>query len=325
VKLGLMSKLKSDSSKNSFLFNKEMMLLYVLFLIVIFITLINPIFLKTNNLLTILKQITIVVIVAIGQTFVIASGGIDLSVGYLMAVSSIVFATLLTISVPLVPAIVLAIACPTILGMLNGLMITKLRLPPFIITFGMANIAKGIVLVITQSYVIQVNNPFISFVGIEEFLGIPIMAYFVPVFVIIGWFLLNKTVFGSHVLAIGGNETAAKLSGIRVHKVKTMVYAMTGIFCGIAGILITARLNGGNPNAGLTTDMDTIGAVIVGGTALNGGSGTVIGSFIGALLMGVIRNGLVLMNVDLYWQTIVTGTLVISVVAIKEILKHKEN
>jgi ribose transport system permease protein len=325
VKLGVPSKLKNINLRNSFFFSKEMMLIYVLLLIISFTSFINPVFLKPNNLLTILKQITIVVIVALGQTFVIASGGIDLSVGYLMAVSSIIFASLLKLGVPIVPAALLAISSPTILGALNGLMVAKLRLPPFIVTFGMANIAKGIVLVITQSYVIQLSNPFISFIGIGNFLGIPIMAYFIPVFVFIGWFLLQKAVFGSHVLAIGGNETAARLSGIRVHRIKILVYTMSGIFCGIAGILITARLNGGNPNAGLTTDMDTIGAVIVGGTALSGGAGTVIGSFIGALLMGVIRNGLVLMNVDLFWQTIVTGTLVISVVAIKEILKRKEN
>jgi ribose transport system permease protein len=300
-----------------------MMLLYVLVLIAGFITIINPVFFTTSNLLSVLKQITLVVIVAIGQTFVISSGGIDLSVGYVMAVSSIVFASLLKLGIPVAPAILIGISASTALGALNGLMVTKLRLPPFIITFGMANIAKGIVLVITQSYVIQLNNPFISFIGINEFLGIPIMAYFVPVFVLIGWFLLNKTVFGGHVLAIGGNETAARLSGIPVTKIKIMVYALTGIFCGIAGILITARLNGGNPNAGLTTDMDTIGAVIVGGTALSGGVGTVIGTFIGALLMGIIRNGLVLMNVDLFWQTIVTGTIVISVCAIKESLKRR--
>ncbi|MCE1253332.1 MAG: ABC transporter permease [Anaerolineae bacterium] len=325
MNLSLLNNFKNSRLRNSFLFSKEMMLFYVLLLIVGFTTIINPVFLTTSNLLSILKQITIVVIVAIGQTFIISSGGIDLSVGYVMAVSSIVFATLLKIGIPITPAILLGISSSTLLGALNGLMVTKLRLPPFIITFGMANIAKGIVLVVTQSYVIQLNNPFITFVGVEDFLGIPVMAYFVPVFVLIGWFLLNKTVFGSHVLAIGGNETAARLSGIPVHKIKIWVYTLTGIFCGVAGILITARLNGGNPNAGLTTDMDTIGAVIVGGTALSGGSGTVIGSFIGALLMGVIRNGLVLMNVDLFWQTIVTGTIVISVCAIKEILKRKEN
>ena len=241
-----------------------------------------------------------------------------------MAVSSIVFATLLSMGLNIVLCMVLGICASMALGFVNGVMVTKLRLPPFIITFGMANIAKGIVLVITQSYVIQVRNPVMSYIGIGEIAGIPVMALFVPVFVVLGWFLMNKTVFGDHVLAIGGNEAAARLSGIRVNRVKTIVYTMTGVLCGVAGILITARLNGGNPNAGLTTDMDTIGAVIVGGTSFSGGIGTVVGSFIGAFLMGVIRNGLVLMNVDLYWQTIVTGTIVISVCAIKEFLKYRK-
>ena len=275
-------------------------------------------------MLSVLKQITVIAIIAVGQTFIIASGGIDLSVGYLMAVSSIVFATLLSMGLNIVLCMVLGICASMALGFVNGVMVTKLRLPPFIITFGMANIAKGIVLVITQSYVIQVRNPVMSYIGIGEIAGIPVMALFVPVFVVLGWFLMNKTVFGDHVLAIGGNEAAARLSGIRVNRVKTIVYTMTGVLCGVAGILITARLNGGNPNAGLTTDMDTIGAVIVGGTSFSGGIGTVVGSFIGAFLMGVIRNGLVLMNVDLYWQTIVTGTIVISVCAIKEFLKYRK-
>lgn len=287
------------------------------------ITAINPMFMSANNLLSILKQVAIVAIVAVGQTFVISSGGIDLSVGYVMAVSSIVFTTMLRNEIAFVPAAIAGIAFSMVLGFANGLMVTKLRLPPFIITFGMANIAKGIVLVITQSYVIQVKNPIISKIGIGEWLGIPILAYFVPFFVILGWYLLNKTIFGNHVLAIGGNESAARLSGINVHKIKIIVYTMAGFLCGIAGILITARLNGGNPNAGLTTDMDTIAAVIVGGTSLSGGIGTVIGSFIGAYLMGVIRNGLVLMNVDLYWQTIVTGTIVITVCAVKEAMRAR--
>lgn len=316
---------KRPSKARRFLLSKEMMLTYVLILIMALITMINPVFLTAGNLLSVLKQITVIAIIAVGQTFVIASGGIDLSVGYLMAVSSIVFASLLSTGLNIVLAMILGIAASMALGFANGIMVTRLRLPPFIITFGMANIAKGIVLVITQSYVIQVRNPVMSYIGIGEVAGgIPVMALFVPVFVLLGWFLMNKTVFGDHVLAIGGNEAAARLSGIRVNRVKTIVYTMTGVLCGIAGILITARLNGGNPNAGLTTDMDTIGAVIVGGTSFSGGIGTVIGSFIGAFLMGVIRNGLVLMNVDLYWQTIVTGTIVISVCAIKEFLKYRK-
>lgn len=307
-----------------FFLGKEMMLTYVLVLIMLLISMINPVFLTPGNLLSVLKQITVIAIIAVGQTFVIASGGIDLSVGYLMAVSSIVFASLLSAGMNIVLAMLMGVCASMALGFTNGVMVTKLRLPPFIITFGMANIAKGIVLVITQSYVIQVRNPVMSYIGIGEIAGIPVMALFVPVFVLLGWFLMNKTVFGDHVLAIGGNEAAARLSGIRVNRVKTIVYTMTGVLCGVAGILITARLNGGNPNAGLTTDMDTIGAVIVGGTSFSGGVGTVIGSFIGAFLMGVIRNGLVLMNVDLYWQTIVTGTIVISVCAIKEFLKYRK-
>lgn len=303
--------------------SKEALLLYVLLGVMAVITAINPVFTSSGNLLSVLKQVTIVVIVAMGQTFVIASGGIDLSVGYVMAVSSIFFAMSLANGVPVIPAVLIGVAASTVLGLANGLMITKFHLPPFIVTLGMANIAKGIVLVATQGFVIQLTNPTVTTIGVGEFGGVPIMGYFVPVAVVVAWFLLRRTVFGDHVLAIGGNETASRLSGLNVDRAKTMVYALTGIFCGVAGILITARLNGGNPNAGLTTDMDTIGAVIIGGTALSGGVGTVIGTLIGAILMGVIRNGLVLMNVDLYWQTIVTGAIVIAVCALNEFLKRR--
>lgn len=317
------NRLRGSNPLVALLLGKEMLLLYVLLVVMAGITAINPAFMTTDNLLSVMKQVTVVVIIAMGQTFVIASGGIDLSVGYVMAVSSIFFAMSLESGIPILPAMAIGIAASTVLGMANGFMVTKFHLPPFIITLGMANIAKGIVLVATQGFVVQVDNPIVTWIGNGEFAGVPVMAYFVPLIVLIAWFLMKKTVFGDHVLAIGGNETAARLSGIRVDWTKIKVYALCGIFCGIAGILITGRLNGGNPNAGLTTDMDSIGAVIIGGTALSGGVGTVIGTLIGAVLMGVIRNGLVLMRVDLYWQTVVTGAIVIAVCALKEYLKRR--
>jgi ribose transport system permease protein len=304
--------------------SKELMLFYILLVICSGISIINPQFITIDNLLTIIKQTTIVTIVAAGQTFVIASGGIDLSVGYLMGMSTILMPYALSKGVGIVPAILIGIAVSTMLGLLNGVMITKLKLPPFIITLGMANIARGMILVITQGFVIPVKNELISFLGMGDIGIFPVMTLFLPVFVFLGWFILRKSVFGSHVLAIGGNETATRLSGVRVHLKKTMVYTLCGFFCGIAGILMTARLNGGNPNAGLSIDMDSIGAVIIGGTSLSGGSGTVIGTMIGAILMGVIRNGLVLVNVDLYWQTIVTGVIVITVCALKENVKTRK-
>lgn len=307
----------------AFLKSKEMILFYVFIAICAGITCINPVFISLDNVLTVIKQTTVVTIIAIGQTFVISSGGIDLSVGYVMATSSVLLAIFLSMGVAFVPAMLIGIAASTLLGTLNGVMVTKLRLPPFIITLGMSNIARGLVLVMTQGFVVQVKNPLLTTLGMGTVGPVPIMAVFMPVAVLIGWYLLTKTVFGNHVIAIGGNEVAAQLSGIHVHKKKILVYMLTGIFCGVAGVLMTGRLNGGNPNAGLTTDMDTIGAVIVGGTSLKGGSGTIIGTMLGALLMGVIRNGLVLVNVDMYWQTVVTGVIVIAVCASKELLKKQ--
>jgi ribose transport system permease protein len=302
---------------------KETVLLYVLLLVCGFVSLVNPQFLTMNNLLTIIKQTTIVTIVAVGQTFIITSGGIDLSVGYVMGMSSIVVSEMLSFGVGIIPAIALGILVSTLLGALTGLIISRLRLPPFIVTLGMANIARGLVLVITQGFVVQVDNKVINYLGMGDVGKVPVMALFMPVMVFAGWFLLNKTVFGNHIKALGGNETAARLCGINVGRSKVFIYLLGGVFCGIAGILMTGRLNGGNPNAGLTLDMDSIGAVIVGGTSLSGGSGTIIGTLLGALLMGVIRNGLVLMNVNMYWQTVVTGVIVIAVCGTKEALKDR--
>jgi ribose transport system permease protein len=208
-------------------------------------------------------------------------------------------------------------------GFINGFLITRLKLPPFIITLGLASIAKGFVLVITKGYAIMFNNPFIIALGQDSWGIFPIMVLFLPVVVIISHWFYNYTIFGNRVKSIGGNETASRLSGINVRSNKVLTYALCGLLCGLAGLIITGRLNSGNPNAGTNFDMDSIAAVIVGGTALSGGSGTIIGTMLGALLMGVIRNGLVLLGVNMYWQTVATGAIIIAVCALDSLSQRK--
>ena len=233
-----------------------------------------------------------------------------------MTLSSMILAYMLTFGLPVPAAIVLGILASVLVGLANGLLITTLRLPPFIITLGMSNIVKGIILVMSKGYIVSLTEPSIIWLGQGTIGKMPIMVLFIPAVAGVMAFVLNKTVFGNHVKAVGGNEEAAILSGIHASKVRIMIYVLAGLLCGIAGIIVTGRLNGGNPNAAGTYDMDSIAAVIVGGTSLAGGSGTVMGTVLGALLMILIRNGLVLLQVNMYWQTVAIGVVIILVCAL---------
>ncbi|MFP3091156.1 ABC transporter permease [Treponema sp. TIM-1] len=302
---------------------RETGLLFVLILLGIVLSFLTPVFFTGENFLNIFKQVTLVTIVACGQTFVLTSGGIDLSVGGILGLSSIIMAWTINHGMNTPGAIAVCLLFGTMVGITNGFLITKLRLPPFIITLGMASIAKGFVLVITKGYAIMLDNPFIIAIGQNSWGVFPVMVIFLPIVVIIAHWVYNYTIFGNRVKSIGGNETAARLSGINVKNNKIFTYALCGFLCGLAGLIITGRLNSGNPNAGTNFDMNSIGAVIVGGTSLSGGSGTIIGTMLGALLMGVISNGLVLLGVNMYWQTVATGAIIIVVCALDSFSQRK--
>lgn len=295
----------------------------VLLLISIALSIATETFFSVTNIMNIFKQVTLVSLIAASQTFVITSGGIDLSVGFNMGLASIVMCTLIQAGVPVWIAMIGCILCGMLFGALNGFLITSLGLPPFIITLGMQSVCKGLINVITEGYPIMIDSPFIMALGQSSWGFFPIMVIFLPVVTVIMHWLYNNTVFGNRVKSIGGNETAARLTGIRVNRVKIWIYTLNGILCGLVGIIMTGRLNAGNPNAGVNFDMNTIGAVIIGGTAISGGSGTVIGSVLGALLLGVIRNGLTLLKVNMYWETVATGAIIILVCALDSISRKK--
>jgi ribose transport system permease protein len=304
--------------------SREMGLLLVLLLIGIILSISTPVFFTPENLLNILKQVTLVTIVACGQTFVLTSGGIDLSVGSVLGLSSIIMSWFIVRGAPTPAAFAICLLFGTAVGFFNGFLITRLSLPPFIITLGMQSIARGFVLVITKGYPIMVDNPVVIALGQGNFGIFPIMVFFLPIIILATHWIYNYTIFGNRVKAIGGNETAAHLSGINVRKEKVQTYALCGLLCGLAGLIITGRLNSGNPNAGNNFDMDSIAAVIVGGTALSGGSGTILGTMLGALLMGIIRNGLVLLSVNMYWQTVAIGVIIILVCALDRFSRKKD-
>lgn len=307
---------KAQAVAGRFRKSRETGLLLVLLVIGICLTFATDTFFSTVNMMNILKQATLVALIATSQTFVITSGGIDLSVGFVMGLCSILMCEVLNMGVPVPLAMVICVLCGIFFGGLNGILITRLHLPPFIITLGMQYIAKGLINVITEGYSIMIDSPLIMRLGQGSVGPVPVMILFLPVIAFIMHWVYTHTVFGNYVKAIGGNENATRLSGINVRRMKVYIYALNGLLCGIVGILITGRLNAGNPNAGVNYDMNTIGAVIIGGTAITGGSGTVIGSVLGAILLSVIRNGLTLLKVNMYWETVATGAIIIMVCAL---------
>lgn len=305
--------------------NRELGLFALIVLLVAVLAALRPdTFFTSENLFNILKQVSLVTIVAVGQTLVMTSGGIDLSVGFNLSLSGVMLAWFIQEGMDPVAAVALGVACSAIAGYGNGIIITKLRLPPFIVTLGMAKIVRGVEYVVTRGYPIPTRTPFIIWSGNGYFGPIPVPTVFMLLIVAGGAYLLIRTVFGNRIKAIGGNELAARLSGINIDRNKIYIYALTGLLCGLAGIIMVGRVNAGNPNSGLSFDLDSIAATIIGGTSLAGGEGTVIGTMLGALMLGVIGNGLVLLNVSMYWQTIVAGVIIIAVCGLDTLTHTKK-
>jgi fructose transport system permease protein len=280
-------------------------------------------FLTGGNLSLILQQVMVVGVIAIGQTLVILTAGIDLSCGMVMALGGIVMSKFAT-ELGLPPA--LAIACglgvTTLFGLVNGLLVTRIKLPPFIVTLGTLNIAFAITQLYSNSQTVTdlpelmtaLGNTFVVG-GTEVALGAVLMV----VLYLLAWFVLRETAAGRHVYAVGNNAEATRLVGIPTQRVLLGVYVVAGLCYGIASLLSVARTGVGDPNAGQTDNLDAITAVVLGGTSLFGGRGLVIGSLVGALIVGVFRNGLTLIGVSSIYQVLVTGVLVILAVALDQL------
>jgi len=283
----------------------------------------TPHFLTVSNLLNVLEQTSINAIVAVGMTYVIISGGIDLSVGSVLAVSGIVLALALEGGVPAPAAIVLALATGTACGLANGVLITFGRLPPFIATLGMMSVARGAALMLAEGRPISGFSEGFRALATARVLVVPAPVLLTAVVYLVAHFVLVRTVFGRATYAIGGNEEAARLSGVHVRFHKTAVYGVAGLTSAVAAILLTARLNSAQPTAGTMYELDAIAATVIGGTSLLGGEGTLVGALIGALIMGVLRNGLNLLNVSSFFQQVVIGAVIIGAVLIDMSLKRR--
>ena len=276
-------------------------------------------FLSAQNFSLILQQVMVVGVIAIGQTLIILTAGIDLSCGMVMALGGIVmtkFAADFGLPAPL--AIACGIAATTLFGLLNGLLVTRIKLPPFIVTLGTLNIAFAITQLYSQSRTVTDIPDSMTFLGNTLKFGNTSIAYGVALMLglyLVTWAWLRETASGRHIYAVGNSPEATRLTGIPTDRVLLGVYVLAGLFYGVASLLSVARTGAGDPNAGQTENLDAITAVVLGGTSLFGGRGVVLGTLVGALIVGVFRNGLTLMGVSSIYQILVTGVLVILAVA----------
>lgn len=300
-----------------------------LVLMCIVLSFLSDSFLSSENAWNVMRQISVNVIISVGMTLIILTGGIDLSVGSLLAFSGAVTAGLLKfgteiadmnlfIGFSLVGALLGGIMSGSLLGWFNGFTITRFKVPPFVATLAMLTIARGLTMLLTGGFPITSLGEQMAFIGTGWFLGIPMPVWISALIVGGAVVLTKKTTLGRHIYAIGGNETAAAMSGIKIKKVKMTVYAIAGALAGIGGIIVTSRLDSAQPNAGFGFELDSIAAVVIGGTSLSGGKGTIMGTVQGALIIGILNNGLVLLNVSPFWQQVVKGSVILLAVIIEK-------
>ena len=305
--------------KNTMKYMSELTTVIALIILMAVITIINSNFLTANNLLNLLLQVTSNALIAFGMTFVILTGGIDLSVGSILALSSALTAGLLGSGMPVTLAILISLILGCILGMMNGLLISYGKLAPFIVTLATMTIFRGATLVYTNGNPITkgLSDTFLfQFLGQGYIVGIPFPVIIMFIVFIVLYVLLHKTAFGKSVYAIGGNEKAAYISGVKLNKVKIIIYSISGIMALISGLIITSRLSSAQPTAGASYEMDAIAAVVLGGTSLSGGKGRILGTLIGALIIGVLNNGLNIIGVSAFWQQVVKGVVILIAVLI---------
>lgn len=296
-------------------------------LMVITLALMTDKFLTVDNSLNVLRQICANLCLSIGMTIIILSGGIDLSVGAMLAFAGAVAAGLLKsgvaipgtdvfVEVTVSGAILAGLLVGTALGWFNGFVITRFKLPPFVATLGMLSIARGLTMLWTGGFPITRLGDDFGFMGSGHWFGLPTPVLISGALVAVFILLMKRTRFGRHVYAVGGNERAATLSGLNVNRIKLLVYTLGGALSGVAGLLVTARLDSATPNAGLSYELDSIAAVVIGGTSLNGGRGTIMGTVLGCLIIGVLNNGLVLLEVSPFWQQVIKGLVILVAVAV---------
>ena len=292
--------------------------IFVVFIIIcLILSFISPQFLTISNWKIIITQASINALLAFGVTFVIITGGIDLSLGSMVAVTGVTAAMLAhPDTFPVALPIFAGLFAGLLMGVFNGFIITKSKIAPFIVTLGTMTIGRGLALILSKGRPVSNLSDSFNFIGGGDIFGIPFPIIVLIVIFIICLLILKKTLLGRYIYAIGGNEQAARASGININQVKMAVYSISGLLAGLAGILLTSRITTGQPNAGAGFELDAIAAAVIGGTSTSGGIGTMTGTLIGVLLIGVINNGLYLLNVTSYYQQVVMGIIIIGAVVL---------
>lgn len=292
-------------------------------LIVIVLSVISDDFLTVSNIFNVLRQISINALIAFGMTFVILTGGIDLSVGSILALSSAITAGLMAGGMDTTLAVLIGLLAGMAMGAVNGLIIAKGRVAPFIATLATMTVFRGLTLVYTEGKPITGLHPDFAMLGKGFFLEIPMPVIWMLISFAVLYFILRHTTFGRHVYALGSNEEATRLSGISTTRVKVWVYTISGLFAALSGIILASRLNSAQPTAGTAYELDAIAAVVLGGTSLAGGRGWIVGTLIGAMIIGVLDNGLNLLNVSSFYQSVVKGAVILVAVLLDRSKFHK--
>jgi ribose transport system permease protein len=306
---------------------QKLLALGALLLLVLFFTLASPVFMTSSNLISILLATAVNGVLAVGVTFVIITGGIDLSIGTGMTFASVMTGVAVTfLGLPIFIGVIVGILTGALIGFINGFNVAKLKIPAFIATLGMMMVTKGLSLVISGAKPIYfIDTPQFANISKATFLGIPsgVIIFFLAA--ILAHIILKKTIVGRFNFAIGSNLQATRLSGINTERWLIIIHSLTGAFIGLAGVLMAARLNSAQPALGQGYELDAIAAVVIGGTSLNGGKGTISGTVIGAFIMSVLLNGLRIMSVPQEWQTVLTGVIVIVAVFVDIYRRNKQS
>lgn len=304
--------------------NDQLGVVLALVVLIALMAVIAPYFWSANNLLEVARQVSATAIIAAGGTFVILTSGIDLSVGSALGVCAMVAIVGSDKGLPALASIVLALAAGAVIGAVNGIFVSRFVLPAFIVTLAALTYLRGIVYVGTGGTTLIPENVAYRWIGQSAVLGIPYAVVIMLGVFAGGWFLLNRTVFGRQVYAIGGNAEAARLSGIPVRRVVTMTYIISGVCAGIGGLIVASRLESSVPDLGSGYELNAIAAIVLGGTSLMGGRGSLVGTLVGALFIAVLSNGMTLMNVQSFYQQIIMGVVILLAVLIDRFRRRNQ-
>ncbi len=307
-----------------FFFKRNIGTIIGLILLVIIISVSTPRFLTASNLLNLLRSNAVNAIISCGMLLAILLGEIDISVGSTVGLSGIIGAYMITnAGLPVVPTVIICLGVGALVGVVNGAAISYLQVPAFVATLATQSIGRGLTEIISGGVTIRVRNDAYTSLGNASIGGVSVTILYAAAVLIFTWFLLNRTRFGYYIYALGGNKLAAQYSGVNVKKYNMLPYVLIGLFCGLSGLIWSARLGSAAATLGSGFEMDAIAAVVIGGTSMSGGVGTVGGTFIGILIIGVITNGLNLMGINSFWQEVFKGIIILAAVIIDVIRKSR--